>query len=408
MRLLVIASAALLATTASAQTPPAAEAADPVINAPATAAAAPAKDAATGFTIKAADGTLTVYGLIDGTIGTQDNMDASGARQTGFRTAWFSGNRWGFLTRHGVGEGLAIISKLEGEYTVANGAFDTNNVIFNRDAWLGFDSDVAGQFTFGRQNTLARDFAQNYGDAYGSAGVRMDEGGWTNTNNFKQLIYYAAGYNGGTRVDNGMNWKKKFGDFLVGAAYAMGNQTGQFSKNGTACVGAAWNGGPFNISGYYTQANNSNNVQKAYAIGGNIQPITLVRVNAGVFGYSADQNAALGKRTDLAWTVSAKLSPAPVYDVELGYVSMHAKNAAQSGTGASANTLNPFKDASTATVAGDGTRATIYASAFYHLSKRAEVYLAGDYLSVKDNYKVAATNGHSNQTEFVTGMRYKF
>jgi predicted porin len=426
MRILVTVAAALLAVTASAQTPPPAEApaapatASPTA-APATpagssalnkeeAAAAPVKkgEAPSGFTIKVGADTLNIYGLIDATIGTENNMNATGGRQTGFRTAWFSGNRWGLQARHVVSEDLSIIAKLESEYTVADGAMDTPNVLFNRDAWVGFDSKLVGQITIGRQNTLARDFAQNYGDAYGSAGVRMDEGGWTNTNNFKQMIYYAAGINGGTRVDRGINLKKKFGDFMIGAAYAMGNVTDQFSKNGTGSLGLAWNGGPYNVSGYYTQVNNNNKVHRSYAIGGNIQPIKLVRINAGLFGYNAQQNDALGKRTDIAYTVSVKLAPDEAYDLEVGYQSMRAKDAAQSGTGITANTLNAFRDASTATVKGTGHRDTIFASVFYHLDKRAEVYLAGDYLKVFDDYKVATTNGHSNQTELVTGLRFKF
>lgn len=414
MRFLVTVAAALLAVTASAQTTPATEApaAAAVAAAPAAAPAAPAKKAegGTGFTIKAGNDSLLIYGLIDATIGTEDNMNATGGRQTGFRTAWFSGNRWGLQAKHVVSDDLSIIAKLESEYLVATGEMDTANVLFNRDAWVGFDSSLLGQITIGRQNTLARDFAQNYGDAYGSAGVRMDEGGWTNTNNFKQMIYYAAGINGGTRVDRGINLKKKIGDFVIGAAYAMGNVTDQFSKNGTGSLGLAWNGGPYNVSGYYTQVNNNNLVHRAYAIGGNIQPIKLVRINAGFFGYTAEQGAlgALGNRTDTAWTVSTKITPAEEYDFELGYQQMHAKDAAQSGTGVTANTLNAFKDTSTATVKGTGNRNTIYASVFYHFDKRAEVYLAGDYLTLTDGYKVAGTNGHSNQTELAVGLRFKF
>jgi predicted porin len=406
MRPLVTILAALLAVTASAQTaaPPALEKdTGPAATSPVR------KEDVQGFTIKAADGTLTVYGLIDLTLGTQDNMNATGGRQTGFRTAWLSGNRWGFLTRHLVSEDLDVIGKLEGEYTIADGDLDTANVLFNRDAWVGFDSKLAGQFTFGRQNTLSRDFAQNYGDAYGSAGVRMDEGGWTNTNNFKQMIYYAAGIGGGTRVDRGINWKKQFGRFMLGAAYAMGNQVDQFSKNGTGSVGAAWNGGLYNFSGYYTQVNNNNLVNKAYAIGGNVQPFKLLRINAGYFHYTADQGT-WGTRTDNAYTVSVKVAPAATYDFELGYQQMMAKNAARTGTGTSLNTVNAFKDLSTVTVTsvGTGNRNTLYGSAFYHMTRRAEIYLAADYLMLTDEYKWSAGYGHSNVTEVVAGMRFKF
>jgi predicted porin len=281
-------------------------------------------------------------------------------------------------------------------------------VIFNRDAWIGFESDELGKITFGRQNALARDYSGIYGDPYGSAAVTLEEGGYTNTNNFKQLIYYAAGIGGGTRVDRGINWKKKAGDFLFGAAYAVGNVTDQFSKNGTGSLGVAWNGGAYNASGYFTQVNVANKVHRAYSIGGNVQLIPLVRLNVGYFHYTAEQAAALGNRSDNAFTISTKLTPSTDYDFELGYQSMQAKDASQTGTGLTANTQNAFKDASAATVKGSGNRNTIYGSAFYHLSKKAEVYLAGDYLTTTGNYKVAGMNGKSNQTELVTGLRYKF
>ncbi|MGS0756520.1 porin, partial [Roseateles sp. GG27B] len=55
-----------------------------------------------------------------------------------------------------------------------------------------------------------------------------------------------------------------------------------------------------------------------------------------------------------------------------------------------------------------GSRATLYASAFYHFDKITELYVAADYLKLKDGYKFGATNGSPNQTEFAVGMRTKF
>jgi predicted porin len=410
MRTIAIAAATLLAAgTAVAQTPPPAEA---PVNAPPTAAAAPAKEASTGFTLKSGADSLTIYGLIDATISNISNADAAGKSRTNYQTAWFSGNRYGLTGKHVLGEGSNIIYKLEGEFVVATGAMDTPGVIFNRDAWIGFEGDTIGQLTFGRQNTLARDFAQNFGDAYGSTGVRMDEGGWTNTNNFKQMIYYAAGVNGGTRYDQGIVWKKKLpADFMVGLGYQFDNDmqsttSTNFSKNSSGSVGVAWNGGMINWSGFFTAANVNNLLHVSSAIGGNVTPIAWLRINAGYFYYGAKQNpvAALPNRKDNAFTVSAKLMPDVAYDFELGYQVMKTDNAATSG----GNVINAFKDGSAATVVATGSRSTLYGSAFYHLDKRAEVYLAGDYLSLKDGYKVGATNGKTSQTELAVGMRFKF
>ena len=72
------------------------------------------------------------------------------------------------------------------------------------------------------------------------------------------------------------------------------------------------------------------------------------------------------------------------------------------------NVLNAFANASTAKATATGSRATLYASAFYHFDKITEVYVAADYLKLKDGYKVGATNGFANQTEFALGLRTRF
>src|SRR5205807_2074127 len=141
--------------------------------------------------------------------------NAKGERLLGYQTPWFSGSRWGVKGSEDLGGGLKAIFRLESEFVVQTGEMDTPGVLFNRDSWVGLESASLGKLTFGRQNTLARDFAQIYGDAYGTSKLTTEEGGFTNTNNFKQLIFY-AGSATGTRYDNGVVWKKAFDNGLVG------------------------------------------------------------------------------------------------------------------------------------------------------------------------------------------------
>ena len=138
------------------------------------------------------------------------------------QVAWFSGNRLGFDADHAlaIGDqiglpGLKVISKLETEFELPTGDMDTSDVFFNRDAWMGFYSDDLGKITIGRQNTLTRDFTANWGDPYGGADVGLKEGGYSNVNNFKQFIFYSGGANG-TRLNSAIEWKKKFGEHIVG------------------------------------------------------------------------------------------------------------------------------------------------------------------------------------------------
>ena len=163
-----------------------------------------------GLNIKGSAGSLTLYGLIDVSYVHSTNADKSGHSVTSPRVAWFSGNRWGLTGRRPLGStGLDAIFRLESEFESQTGDMDTPGVLFNRDAWAGVESQSFGKLTLGRQNAIARDPVASgiYGDPYGSAAPTLEEGGYTNNNNFKQLVFY-AGSATGTRIDNGVVWKK--------------------------------------------------------------------------------------------------------------------------------------------------------------------------------------------------------
>ncbi len=352
---------------------------------------------------QAQNANVTLYGLIDGTISTINNQTPTGGTLVGFRTPWFSGSRWGFVGNEDLGGGLKAIFRLESEFVLANGALDTNGVLFVRDAWVGLDSAVFGKLTIGRQNALGRDFAATYLDPYGAAESSLNEGGGTNTNNFKQLIFY-GGSATGTRIDNGVVLKKSFGPIVAGISHQFGEVAGDTSRNTTQTAALGFNGGVFNVAGFVTQANVSSFRHRTASIGGNVN-FGMVRVNAGYFHYTAEQ-PVVGQRKDDAWTLSAKLAPAGPFDYELGYQEMKATNAGYNA--AANNTLNAYASTATVTKAGSGSRKTIYASVFYHLSKRTELYVAADRLNTTNGYKVSGTSGFPNQTEFAIGIRTRF
>ncbi len=351
-------------------------------------------------------GNVTLYGLIDVTYVHINHADAAGDSVTTPRVSWFSGNRWGITGARAMGDsGLNVIFRLESEFESQTGAMDTANVLFNRDAWVGVESKALGKFTLGRQNAIGRDPAASaiYGDPYGPAKPSTEEGGYTNNNNFKQLIFY-AGSATGTRIDNGVVWKKAFDNGLVtGLEYQFGGIPGDFSNGTTQTATLAYAGGPFNVAGFATAAKVAHLADRSYSVGGNYT-LGPVRLNAGIFRYTAEQGA-LGKRKDTAYTISGRFAPAGPLDYELGYQNMKASNAAVNGAG---NVLNAFANASTAKATATGSRGTIYGSVFYHFDKITEVYLAADYLKLRDGYKFGPTNGSPSQTEFGIGLRTRF
>ena len=369
-----------------------------------TATAAPAG----GLTVSSGANSATLYGLIDITYVHENNADKAAHSVFGPRVAWFSGNRWGLTGAHATGgpDDLKAIFKLESEFESQTGEMDTPGNLFNRDAWVGLQSHSLGKLTFGRQNALARDPAGSatYGDPYGSPKATLDEGGYTNNNNFKQLIFY-AGSATGTRVNNGVVWKKDFGGLVAGAQYQFGDVPGSFSRGTTETGSLAYNGNGFTVAGFATRADIGGLKHTSYSAGGNVAVAPIVRVYGGYFHYTADQAAGLGSRTDTAWTVSTKIAPNKVYDFELGYQTMRAKNAGLTGSGF---VQNAFSDTTAITAVATGNRNTLYASAFYHVDAAMEFYVAADRLKTTGTYLAAQANGARSQNELGLGMRYKF
>lgn len=377
-------------------------------------AAAPAGNGVTaqvvpgsGLTVRSGASYAQLYGLIDLTYFSKNHADGNGHSVFSPDVAWFSGNRWGLQGAHATGhDDLNVIFRLESEFESQTGNMDTPGVLFNRDAWLGLQSKSLGKLTFGRQNALPRDPAASgvYGDPYGPQKATLDEGGYTNNNNFKQLIFYAASATG-TRYDRGVVWKKDWGNLISGLAYQFGGVPGSFGTNATESASLAYNGPGFTVAGFVTRADVNSFKHKTESIGGNVQISPLVRVNAGYFHYTADQPVAFGNRHDSAWTVSTKITPAGAFDYELGYQIMSATNAGVNGSGF---VKNAYADTSNIAGVATGKRKTLYGSMFYHLDAQTEFYLAADHLKTTGTYKAAQANGATSQTEFGLGMRYKF
>lgn len=374
-------------------------------------AAKPAAPAAKGaLTYQSGANSVTLYGLLDITVTHVSHANAAGDSRTSYQPApWFSGSRWGLTGRHELDNGLRALFRLESEFTTNTGEEDDAGVLFGRDAWAGFESDALGKFSFGRQNAVGRDFAAGYLDPYGAAKASTAEGGGTNTNNFKQMIFY-AGSATGTRYDRGVVWKKVFDNGLVaGLGYQFGGVAGAFQTGSTKTAALAYNGGPFNVAGFVNSANVAGLSHDSYSIGGNYS-LGMFRVNAGYFHYTAEQGAlnAAGKRKDNGYTVSMSVMPAGKIDYQLGYQIMSANNAGITGSGSTANVLNAFADTSGVAATASGRRKTLYASAFYHFDRQTEVYLVADRLTLTDGYRQKSAFGFMDQTEVGAGLRFKF
>ena len=112
--------------------------------------------------------------------------------------------------------------------------------------------------------------------------------------------------------------------------------------------------------------------------------------------------------------MSFKLAPKGPLDYEIGYQQMRVHNAAytQADANGDGGGLIPNANLSSNFDPAGGThngfKETVYASTFYHLSKRTELYLAGDYMKLHGGYTVGSTFGRDTQLEVTTGIRTRF
>jgi len=408
-----------------------------------------------GRPIKAGDSAMTLYdngnssmalyGIIEATLSHANHQNGAGNSANGFQVAYFSGNRLGFDMQHGVEEfgnalgmsDLKVIAKLESEFELPTGGMDTNGVFFNRDAWVGLYSKSLGKLTLGRQNTLTRDFTANWGDPFGGPTVSTNEGGYSNVNNFKQLIFYSAGPNG-TRYNSAIEWKKEFDEHLIaGLAYAFGSGgnggssdpgaggsvPGDFAKGTAQAASIAYQnidlgGAKLNLNANFDRANKNDLTHKATLVGGNIV-MGPWRLNAGAIHYTAEQGAnnSAGTRTDNPWTISLQYRPNK-FEYDIGYQVLKGSHAGMNSSGV---TLNPFfGDTSGVTAAStaDGKKTSVYGAVRYNVDKRTDIYVAADWFKVSDGWvvgdalgngqKFGAGQSQNAELEVATGIRFKF
>jgi len=368
---------------------------------------------------------LTHYVLIDLTLLSKSNATADGRSKIDMGEPFFSGNRWGLKGSIKTNvDGLNVIYKLESEYFLFDGEQGKANALFNRDAWIGISGKL-GKLTFGRQNTLARDFAVIYCDPFNHAEVNYDEGGWTNNSNFKSLVYYAgadsiSAINGGpaqTRQDKGIVWKYTPADgFCYGASYNLNYESSNNTRNSTASVATGFNAPTWHMSAFYTTANNTGATnatvtpfsQTSMSVGGNINLTKALKINAGYFHYTSDQNPGKPTRTDNAYTVSGSYQFSPAWAGFLGYQVIKVDSAALGLNAAGVYTIpNAFAYPSTAGTAAyvNGGKNVAYAAFRNYLRKGIEFYGVFTYMKLTDSFKLSTAIPKDSQTELGLGLR---
>jgi predicted porin len=96
-----------------------------------------------------AESSVTLYGNID----EYGNYmkSSSGAKQLALEDGAWLRSRWGLRGNEDIGGGYAVTFRLEGGFSTDNGTSATTGILFDRQSWVGLDTQV-GEFRVGRQN----------------------------------------------------------------------------------------------------------------------------------------------------------------------------------------------------------------------------------------------------------------
>jgi predicted porin len=203
-----------------------------------------------------AQSNVTIYGILDAGIVSERGGVAGTTNKVSSGAA--SASRIGFKGTEDLGGGLSAIFKLETGARIDTGALDnTNNVLFNREAYVGLSSKTAGTLTLGRQYTPYYETLRDVGDpfAMGYAGTAKN-------------LFPVASFM--TRNDNAIVYKTpNLQGFTGSVSYSLGETAGDNTSNRQVGASLGYNNGPLNVAVAYNSKNNDTALIKNNTIGHN-------------------------------------------------------------------------------------------------------------------------------------------
>lgn len=372
------------------------------------------------FAINAhAQSSVTLYGTLDAGLVYSNNQGGHSNWQQGSGTV--SDTYFGLRGSEDLGGGLHAIFTLEDGFNLNNGQFTESDTMFNRQAFVGLQSDQYGTLTLGRQYDSVVDYLGPLSEAGGGYGNNLaahpfDNDNLDNSFSIKNAVkYQSANYAG----------------FRFGGLYGFSNDAGQFSNNRAWSAGASYNNGPLNVAAAYLQLNNSltnansggavsagdgNNanltaaLQRTYGIGANYAygPATV----GLLYTHTQDNNVIAGAQNGTAFTIptgmnlhldnyeiNGKYALTPALSLQGAYTFTDGRVTGSEGT-------------------GDPKWHTFSLQADYSLSKRTDVYLEGVYQHASGDFGDAGANvamintlspsSNANQVAATVGLRHRF
>ena len=391
-----------------------------------------------GFsTVALAESNVTLYGLVDAGLSftnfsyTNNAGVNAGSSQFGVRSGAEQSNRWGLKGEEDLGDGNAVVFRLEAGYKLGNGAAADSTRTFNKRSYFGWRNSTWGTVKFGRQTTTTYDWMGEVTDPFlihGSQVSSTSTIGWAASTNDNMLTYETPEMNGfqgrvgysfatGNQAYYQTTTAKGATTFLsdTGTAYNFNTQ-----NNTTALTaGVRYSKGPLYLVATYEQYNPNQNVVgglnniTAYVLGG-YYDFNVVKVYAdfaqqhnGLAGGGSTQ--ALGVSTTDITDASASgnstynLIFAPGVSTNSYLLGLSAPVGANGLFRASWQMAQPNGTFSANSTTVSSANENVYSLGYdYNFSKRTNLYAFASYAS---NYTMVSG---LNSTQFTVGLRHKF
>jgi predicted porin len=333
-----------------------------------------------------AQSNVTLYGIIDAGVGVTNH--ASNDQHTAIKvnSGGMNISRWGLRGNEDLGGGLNAVFQLEGGILLDTGAYDT--VLFKRQANVGLEGEL-GRIVVGRSFTTSYDFLLPF-DPLGYASYYS----WAPSGNASG----ASKYGMTTAADNLVKYSAKAGDFIVGASYGFGEQTGSNTDNTKLALGGTYLHGPLALVTTYERINGNTEPATGHRSttiawhAGAMYTVDGVKLQAVArdFRQTAPGAASVDVRATLYWCgVTVPVAPALALTGALYY--QDVKNV-RAGT--------------------DADPTMLVLRLRYALSKRTDLYAVGGYTHSQHGQMVSLSRDESgfadHQAGIMIGIQHRF
>ncbi|EJM97725.1 porin [Herbaspirillum sp. YR522] len=337
--------------------------------------------------LAAAQGSVTVYGLIDTGIEYVNHASASGGSLTRVSSGAMNTSRIGFRGSEDLGGGLKAIFQLENGFKLDTGGLDGDaNQLFNRQSTVGLEGSL-GRIVAGRSFSTTYDFIlpfdpMGYSAQYswvtsaGATGARKD--GMP------------------TGVSNLVKYQGTFGGVKIGAMFGFGEVAGSTRDSAKYGVGLGYDNGPFSVAATYDRVNGTAAVaggafdkSTTAHLAAAYQVMESLKLSGGYRYYKRTQaSGATPLRSDFYWGgATYRFTPALSLIGAVYY--QNQKN-----------------------LAVDADPILYSLRLKYALSKRTDLYASGGYAKAKNNQLVGLSRDDvgfaDSQVGVTLGMQHRF